>query len=990
MNVNVLRAVFSRNFVSYFMNPTGYVFICVFVMLSTIAAFWPNEFFNANLANLDQLNLRFPLIMLVFIPAITMAIWADERRQGTDELLLTIPAADLDIVLGKYLAAVAIYSVSLVFALSCDLVVLSMLGTPDVGLFLGTCVGYWLIGLAMLAVGMVASFLTPNLTVAYILGALFNVPLVFAYHSDAILASDRAMTVKQWSIGQQFYDFGRGVISFSGIAYFVMIVIVMLYLCMVLIGRRHWSGGREGKSMIGHFVARSLALAALAVGVNVFAEAHDLRWDVTSEKLSSLSPDTLKLLSDLKLERPVQIEAFISPKVPESYVQARLNLLTMLRELQARGGEKVHVRINPTERYTDVADRAEKRYGIVSRQVASLDRGAITENHVFMGVAFTCGLQKVILPFIDRGIPAEYELVRSLCTVTQQKRKRVGVLQTDAQLYGQFNMQSMSSSSNWPIVDELEKQYDVTQVDPASPITEKYDVLLAVQPSSLGPEQMQHFVDAIQAGQPTAIFEDPMPIFNSDVPATSAPRQPPGGGNPMMMMMGGGRQNQPKGDIGQLWRLLGVDFGPDEVIWQQYNPYPKATQFPAEFVFVDEGSGAKEPFASSDKVTGKLQHMLFPFPGAFARLQASSLQFTPLVRTGPRTGTVRYSDIFNMGPFGPRGGLNARRRMIPSGNTYVLAAQIKGKFTPPKMMADEGKPAAETKPAAASQPATTSQSPAETKPAAAPAAEKKAPAPKAEEASKTEAKAAAPAQPAETPKAVAPAKAEATAAAAQQPKEEAQPAQPEAPKETDINVILVADVDMLSRDFFRLREQGSMPDAGIQFDFDNVTFVLNVLDELAGDERFIDIRSRRPRHRTLTTVEETTEKAKRDAAETRERFNREFEEGRAKEQKQLDAKLAELKKRKDVDPQQALIELAMAQEDGNRRLEASMDQMKQQHDREITRIETALTLTIRRVQDSYKMWAGLLPLVPPLLVGFIVWANRRSREREGVARSRLR
>lgn len=923
MNIHVLSAVFRRNFVSYFSNPTGYVFICVFVLLCALAAFCPVDFFNNNLANLDQLssgiqflgfNFGFPLIMLAFIPAVTMGIWAEERKQGTDELLLTIPAGDFEIVLGKYLAAVAIFTVALGFSLICNYAVLRWLGNPDAGLFLGTYAGYWLIGLAMLAVGVIASFLTANLTIAFVLGGLFNAPLVFGVAADAILGPQTAAAVKRWSIQEQFGDFSHGVLSLAGLAYFVMIVAVMLYVSMVLIGRRHWFTGRGRWTLVGHYLVRTLALGVIALGLVAVFQHHNLRWDVTSEKLSSLSPKTRELIGDLKVDRPVQIEAFISPTVPETYVQTRLNLLTVLRELQALGGEKVQVQIHDTERYSDEAALASKRYGIEPRQVTTINHGALSVDHIFLNVTMNCGTRKVAPVFIDRGIPIEYELVRSVCTVSQKKRKKLGVLTTDAPLYGNINFQTMSPTPDWPIIEELSKEYEVVKVDPSKPISEKYDVLLAVQPSSLGPAEMDNFVAAVESGQPTAVFEDPAPVAGMGLPATSEPRQAPGGGMNMFMR----QPPPPKGDINKLWNMLGVRFDDQRIIWQNYNPYRKASHFPREFVFVDEGSGAKVPFNPKDPITSGLQQLLFLFPGSVVKLNSADpgLKFVPLVATGEQTGTVLYRDLMQMSPFGPRG-LNPDRRLTPTNESYVMAARIEGKV----------------KIAAA-----------------------------AEDAAKKEA----------------------------DKKGDPAKSQPEKPQEANINVVLVADVDMLSPEFFRLREQGNIPEAGIHFDFDNVTFVLNVLDELAGEQSFVDIRNRRLTHRTLTRIEERTKKSKQEAADAREEYTKKYEAQEQEEQKAFEDKIAELKKRKGIDPQQALIEVAMMQQDLERRREAKLEQARREKEKEISRSETALNLEIKRVQGHYKLWAVLLPPIPPLLVALVVFFTRRAREREGVARSRLR
>ena len=318
MNSKAIIAVFKRNLASYFGSPSGYVFICAFLVASGAAAFCTDDFFSSNLANLDQLNKWLPSILLGFIPAITMSVWADERRQGTDELLLTLPGSDLDVVLGKYLGVVTIFSVSLIVSLITNWIVLIQLGNPDFLLLFSTYVGYWFVGLTMLSIGMVASFLTSNLTVAFVLGVAFNAPLALF----------------EWGILANFLDFSRGIISFSSVTFFASLALAMLYLCSILIGRRHWVGSQNGSIKVVHYSARVVSAIVIAYACTVFARNHDfVRIDATAEQLSSLSNGSIEILNEI--DTLVEIDAFISPSdaMPEQYVQTRINLLTALREI---------------------------------------------------------------------------------------------------------------------------------------------------------------------------------------------------------------------------------------------------------------------------------------------------------------------------------------------------------------------------------------------------------------------------------------------------------------------------------------------------------------------------------------------------------------------------------------------------------------------------------------------------------------------------------
>ena len=916
----VLDAVFKRNFVSYFSNPTGYVFICVFVLLGSLAAFWPPEFFNSNLANLDQLNRYLPYILLVFIPAITMSVWADERRQGTDELILTLPASDIEVVVGKYLSAVGIYTVSLIFSYLCNLVVLQIWGSPDPGLFLTNYLGYWFVGLAMLAIGMVASFLTSNLTVSFILGLALNAPLVVADQASSVMGPKLASVVRSWSLAENFIDFGRGIVSLSAIGYFLGIVTVCLYISMVLIGRRHWTGRRDGARMGTHFVVRTAGLAVAALGVVLAFRVYDVRADLSAEQISSLSGDTKQLLAGLDTEQAIEVTAYVSPTVPEDYTQTRLTLLNMLRQFQRLSGGKLRVDVIETETKTEAASLASQQFGIEPVTVLSRERGAFRDEDIFLGCAFTCGLEKVVVPFFDRGTPVEYELIRSICTVAEQKRKRLGVVTTDADLFGGFDMASGQQRPRQPVLEELEKQYEVVQVDPAAPITETYDVLMVVQPSSLGPEQMNNFVAAVRSGQPVAIFEDPLPVLMNSVPGTSQPRR--GGGGPMAMMQ---QQNQPKGDLGQLWDVLGLELAAGSgrplmgqmgsspyVVWQDYNPHPKL-ELPSEFVFIDAelgeaDGGATRSFNQENPITSGLQEVLFPFPGALSKDDKVNLEWTPLVITGTRSGTIEVEQVL-----GNRGDMRQLRIFEkPGSQAMVLAAAVDRELPGTQSVTESEKESSDG-------------------------------------------------------------------------------------DTTLVRAIVVADIDLMGPQIFGLRNR---PDEVFGLNFDNVTFVLNVLDTLSGDERFLEIRKRKPKHRTLERIEDTVADAREMADMQRQKYITEFDKAEQganaemqKEVGEFEKKIEDMESGGNTDRQaamQAVQQLASRQRLAQRRLDTKLEQLKRKRDAEIEQVERSLEATIRREQDWQKWLAVMLPPIPPLVVAFFVFFRRRAQEREGVAKSRLR
>ena len=640
----IIRAIVARELASYFSTPTGYVFVTLFVFLSAVAAFWQERFFATNLANLDQLNRYFPYLLIFLVPAISMSLWAEERKQGTEELLLTLPATDFQIVAGKYLAALAIYTTALVFSLS-HVLVLRWLGHPDPGLMVSTYFGYWLMGASLLTVGMLASLLTDNLTVAFILGAGFcSIPV---FLGSAGLIATHSRLAERLSVPEQFRDLATGVFTLGPIVYFTGFAAAVLYLNVLLVGRRRWATGPKAPRMRIHLLARTAALAAMVASATLLASTTRLRLDVTAEQIHSLSPETRGLLAGLNPRQPVIIQAYFSPEVPRSYVDTRTNLVNMLREFEATSRGGVEARVVETVKYSPQAREAQERYNIRPTRLPVTEESARVMNEIFLGMVFTCGPEEFVIPFFDRGLPVEYELMRSIRVVSRAKRKKVGILNTGVKLFGGFDFQTKAQNQEWSIVSELRKQYEVAQVPPDADYPQDLDVLMAAMPSTLTAPQLERLTAWVKSGKPTLVLLDPMPAFDLNLAPERA---------------------EVKTSVKPLLDLLGVSWQPNRIAWDNYNPHPQLKSLPKEFVFVGKGFNAKEP------VSAGLQEVVLLYPGILA--SKGSSHFKPLLETGADSGVVRWEDIVQQSLLGMA--VNPDPPHNAQGKALVLAARIDG------------------------------------------------------------------------------------------------------------------------------------------------------------------------------------------------------------------------------------------------------------------------------------------------------------------------
>jgi ABC-2 type transport system permease protein len=234
--------IFKREFAAYFNSPIAYIFIIAFLVLN--GGLFMTQFFLNQAADLRGFFEPLPLFLIFFIPAVSMRLWAEDKRTGTFELLMTLPMGAGEVMLGKYFAALAFYLITLIATLPMPIMV-SVLGNPDMGTITSGYIGAAFLGALYLAIGTFASGLTRDQISAVILGimACFLIFLIgspgVAATLDGWLPGMGTFLQKYVGLSDHYGSMQRGIIALGDLAYFVSLTGIFLAL------NAFWLEGRK-------------------------------------------------------------------------------------------------------------------------------------------------------------------------------------------------------------------------------------------------------------------------------------------------------------------------------------------------------------------------------------------------------------------------------------------------------------------------------------------------------------------------------------------------------------------------------------------------------------------------------------------------------------------------------------------------------------------------------------------------------------------------
>jgi ABC-2 type transport system permease protein len=414
-----------------FSSPMALIFVGVFLAVTLFTFFWVDNFWGRGIADVRPLFRWMPLLMIFLVATLTMRQWSEELQSGTLEVLMTMPIRLIQLVIGKFLAVLAVVILAMMLTLFLPITV-SILGNLDFGPVVGGYLAAILMASAYIAIGLFLSSRTDNQLVALILTVLVAGLLHLLGQStvtDLFGSSRVADTLRALSTSSRFESIERGVIDLRDLLYYASLTGIFLALNVLSLDSRRWSHGAQTAVYRRNSLVSVLLIIANIVALNVwFSPVRQARADVTADQEYSLSNATRELLDNL--HEPLLIRGYFSEDSHPLLEPLIPRIRDMLAEYEVVAGDNLTVEIIDPIEDPELEAEANQTYGITPVPLQTNDRSGSRLLNSYFDILIRYGDQSEVLNFQDlitvdqfgndveiRLRNLEYDLTSSIKTV---------------------------------------------------------------------------------------------------------------------------------------------------------------------------------------------------------------------------------------------------------------------------------------------------------------------------------------------------------------------------------------------------------------------------------------------------------------------------------------------------------------------------------------------------------------------------------------------
>ncbi len=436
---------------SYFNNPTAYIALVSFLLLWEFLFF--KNVFQEGLASLSSLFMLLPWVFLLIIPALTMGTVAQEKAEGTIELLLSRPLKESEFIIGKFLASTIFLMLALLFSLPIAMW-LNSIGNLDWGVFWGQYLASVFLASTLSALGILVSSFFKSQVSALLVTAVSSFFLII---SGLELVTSRISSVlipffEQFSALTHFESMSRGVLDLRDVWYFISIAATFLVIAHLLLLKAKFG---NQKKVYRNFQMGTFLLVGIILMTNIIGSRIPGRIDLTEEKIYTLSETTKELLNNL--DDTVTITFFTSNKLPSTLQPTLREIKDTLKDYKTLGKGQVALEI----KYPLGDDKVAKEAASLGVEKIPFDIIRAEERQLqygYLGLAVSYGGEHESLPFIGNTSDLEYQLTSFIVKLTSEDKKTVAFLSGHGE-------KSLTQELTL-LKRELSKQFNITTVAP--------------------------------------------------------------------------------------------------------------------------------------------------------------------------------------------------------------------------------------------------------------------------------------------------------------------------------------------------------------------------------------------------------------------------------------------------------------------------------------------------------------------------------------------